>query len=132
LGDAQTVLEKLRKNETVSAEDWQLGDPFMLHYEYAMKTQTEVMQLFGSTFADTVFEMSPGGWQGPIESGYGMHLVYIKGVVAPREPSLEEVLDKVKNDLVSQHRTDSFETFYKSLRDKYNIEITTIQLKNKT
>jgi len=131
-GDAQAVLEKLRKNETVSAEDWQLGDPFMLHYEYAYKTQTEVMQLFGSGFAEAIFEITPGGWQGPVESGYGLHLVYIKDVVAAREPTLEEVLDKVKNDLVSQRRTDSFESFYKSLRDKYNIEITTTQLKNKT
>ena len=131
LGDAQTVLEKLRKNETVSTEDWQLGDSFMLHYEYVHKTQTEVMQLFGSGFADAVFEMTLGSWQGPVQSGYGMHLVYIKGVVPAREPSLEEVREKVKNDLVSQRRTDSFEIFYKSLRDKYNIEITTTLMKNK-
>ena len=131
LGDAQAVLEKLRKNETVSTEDWQLGDSFMLHYEYVHKTQTEVMQLFGSGFADAVFEMTLGGWQGPVQSGYGMHLVYIKGVVPAREPSLEEVREKVKNDLVSQRRTDSFEIFYKSLRDKYNIEITTTLMKNK-
>ena len=131
LGDAQAVLEKLRKNETVSTEDWQLGDSFMLHYEYVHKTQTEVMQLFGSGFANAVFEMTLGGWQGPVQSGYGMHLVYIKGVVPAREPSLEEVREKVKNDLVSQRRTDSFEIFYKSLRDKYNIEITTTLMKNK-
>ena len=131
LGDAQIVLEKLRKNETVSVDDWQLGDPFMLHYEYGLKTQAEVMQLFGSTFSDKVFEMQAGGWQGPVESGYGMHLVYIKEVVASREPSLDEVRDKVKNDLISQRRTDSFDAFYKSLRDKYEIEITTTLLKNK-
>jgi len=131
LGDAQIVLEKLRKNETVSVDDWQLGDPFMLHYEYGLKTQAEVMQLFGSTFSDKVFEMQAGGWQGPVESGYGMHLVYIKEVVASREPSLDEVRDKVKNDLISQRRTDSFDAFYKSLRDKYNIEIKTTSIKDK-
>jgi len=131
LGDAQVVLGKLRKNETVSAEDWELGDPFMLHYEYVHKTQTEVMQLFGSGFADAVFEITPGGWQGPVQSGYGLHLVYIQDVVAAREPALEEVIDKVKNDLVNQRRTDSFETFYKSLRDKYEIEITTTLQKDK-
>jgi hypothetical protein len=132
LGDAQTVLEKLQKNEMVSAEDWQMGDPFMLHYDYGLKTQAEVMQLFGSTFSDTVFEITPGGWQGPVQSGYGIHLVYIKDVVASREPLFDEVRDKVKNDLVSQRRTDSFDAFYKSLRDKYDIEITTTKLKNKT
>jgi peptidyl-prolyl cis-trans isomerase C len=131
LGDAQIVLEKLRKIDALTADDWQLGDPFMLHYDYGLKTQTEVMQLFGSNFSDKVFEMPPGGWQGPIESGYGIHLVYIKDVVAAREPSLDEVRDKVKNDLVSQRRTDSFDAFYKSLRDKYDIEITTTKLKNK-
>ncbi len=130
-GDAQVVLGKLRKNEAVSAEDWQLGDPFMLHYDYVLKSQTEVMQLFGSGFADAVFEITPGGWQGPVQSGYGLHLVYIKDMVGAREPSLEEVREKVKNDLVTQRRTDSFETFYKSLRDKYDIEITTTKLKNK-
>jgi hypothetical protein len=131
LGDAQIVLEKLRKKETVSTEDWQLGDSFMLHYDYALKTQAEVMQLFGSQFAEAVFQLPPDGWQGPIESGYGLHLVYIKDVVAAREPLLDEVRDKVKNDLVSERRTDSFETFYKSLRDKYEIEIKTTLLKDK-
>jgi hypothetical protein len=132
MDDAQTVLGKLRNNNTPTADDWQLGDPFMLHYDYGLKTQSEVMQLFGGEFAETVFRVGPGKWQGPMESGYGFHLVYIKEVVASREPSLDEVRDKVKNDLVSKRRTESFETFYKSLRDKYDIEITTTQLKDKT
>jgi hypothetical protein len=131
MADARVALAKLLNSSGPSSEDWQLGDPFMLHYDYVLKSQTEVMQLFGSDFAEAVFRMQAGSWQRPVQSGYGMHLVFVKDVVAPREPSLDEVRDRVNNDLVTQRRTDSFETFYKSLRDKYDIEITTTKLKNK-
>jgi hypothetical protein len=130
--DAQAALEKLMQNNVPEAEDWQLGDPFMLHYDYVLKSQTEVMQLFGSDFAEAVFKMQAGGWHGPVESGYGIHLVYLKDKVAARKPSLDEVRDRVNNDLVTQRRTDSFETFYKSLRDKYDIQLTTTKLKDRT
>jgi hypothetical protein len=118
-------------SDAPSAEDWQLGDPFMLHYDYVLKSQTEVMQLFGSEFADDIFQMSQGNWQGPVRSGYGMHLVFIREMIAPREPSIDEVRDRVNNDLVTQRRTDSFETFYKSLRDKYDIQVTTSKVKER-
>jgi hypothetical protein len=132
IADARVVLAKLLKSNAPSAEDWQMGDPFMLHYDYVLKSQTEVMQLFGSEFADDIFQIPPGNWQGPVRSGYGMHLVFIRELVAPRKPLLDEVRDRVNNDLVTQRRTESFETFYKSLRDKYEIEITTTKLKNKS
>ena len=40
MDDAQTVLGKLRNNNTPTADDWQLGDPFMLHYDYSFSLRS--------------------------------------------------------------------------------------------
>ena len=46
-----------------------LGDPFMLHSEYAGRNHQEVRELFGPEFADSVFALLRGeSWQGPVES----------------------------------------------------------------
>jgi parvulin-like peptidyl-prolyl isomerase len=46
---------------------------------------------FGPTFAQGLFGLKAGSWQGPIESGYGWHLVWIESIIPQRVPDLEEV-----------------------------------------
>ena len=37
----------------------------------------EVARLFGDKFAATLDGLPPGRWQGPVESAYGVHLVFV-------------------------------------------------------
>lgn len=58
----------------------------------------EIAQDFGTFFADVVGRLEVGSWQGPVESGYGYHLVLpqrrTKGDVRP----FEEVRSQVEED----------------------------------
>jgi hypothetical protein len=121
---ARWVLANFHKNKPSPDDAWQQGDRFMLHYDYPQKTQTEITQLFGKSFADTIFNMVPGGWQGPVVSGYGLHLVHITKREEGRVPDFKEVRPKVYDDFVDQRRRQSYEAYYQNLRDKYKIEIT--------
>ena len=55
----------------------ELGDPFMLQLYYPERTEADISKLFGGGFARSVSELSVGAWQGPVLSGYGVHLVYV-------------------------------------------------------
>ena len=122
--DARLVLASFQESEPSPDDTWQKGDRFMLQYDYPQKSHTEIMQLFGESFADTIFNMATGGWQGPVMSGYGLHLVRIIQRVEGRVPDLSEVRQKVYDDFLDQRRKQSYEAYYQNLRKKYEIEIT--------
>ncbi len=51
---------------------------------------------FGPRFAMAITQVAPGQWTGPLESGFGWHLVYVDTVIPGRVPDFEEVEAEVK------------------------------------
>ncbi len=54
-----------------------LGDSFLLDRTFESTPASEIAKQFGKEFAVKLVASHPGQWQGPIESGYGMHLVLV-------------------------------------------------------
>jgi HupE / UreJ protein/PPIC-type PPIASE domain len=44
------------------------------------RTPDQIAKEFGPPFAKAVFQLRPDAWQGPIESGYGWHLVFVENL----------------------------------------------------
>ena len=116
---ADEVLAKLRADGDPS----QLGDSFMLQRDYLRKSPAEVARHFGSQFAAEVFELEKGEWQGPVQSGYGLHLVLVDSQEEPYLPSLEDVRTLVRDEFMSFRRREVDELFYNRLREGYEITI---------
>ena len=83
--------------------------------------RSEVTSLFGRAFADQLFQQKPGAWAGPLESGYGLHLVRIEAISPGEVPPLEDVRQQVERDWQSQQRREQGEKRYRSLLGKYNV-----------
>jgi hypothetical protein len=116
---ADEVLAQLRAGGDPS----QLGDRFMLQRDYLRKSPAEVARHFGSQFAEEVFELPVGDWQGPVQSGYGLHLVRVEGQEEPYMPPLEEIRQRVRDEFLSFRRREVDELFYNKLREGYEIVI---------
>ncbi len=74
--DAAQLLAQLKQagdKVDVSA----LGDSFLLEHDFTAVPASEIAKQFGEEFAAKLGELPPGQWQGPVESGYGVHLVLI-------------------------------------------------------
>jgi parvulin-like peptidyl-prolyl isomerase len=82
-----------------------------------------VAREFGQAFADQLFTTPPGQWQGPLESGYGVHLVRIQERLAATVPEFEAVRGKVKDDFIARQRQEANENTYQRLREHYKIVI---------
>ena len=63
--------------------------------------------------------MKPGAWAGPIESGYGWHLVAVDSLIPPRIPAFEEVEPEVKTAWLAARKEQAWEEAYKKMREKY-------------
>jgi peptidyl-prolyl cis-trans isomerase C len=120
--DAQNLLNKLTSFNSI-VDFNALGDPFMLGQQYEHVTEQEVSRIFGNTFATKLFALPIGSWQGPVESGYGIHLVQIDTKTTSSQPQLNSVYDKVRAEWFVQQRSQMDEVFYKSLRKRYEIKI---------
>ena len=95
----------------------------MLHSYYKQQSQVEVAREFGHTFADRHFASPSNEWLGPIESGYGLHLVRIEERTEPTLPTFATVRAKVRDDFISHKRREANEAAYRRLRARYAITI---------
>ena len=99
------------------------GDDFMLQNYYPEKDRIEIQKQFGSGFTDSLVELSPGQWYGPVLSGYGVHLVYVVNISEPPAPVFAEVRERVVLDWTADKSEELNEQFYTSLRDQYTVVI---------
>jgi len=100
-----------------------IGDSIMLETELPLGRQADIARLFGQEFADRVVTIEPGRWQGPIESGYGLHLVLVRERVEGRMPLLDEVRPLVERELLGQRRREQLAAMYDELLQKYSVTI---------
>jgi parvulin-like peptidyl-prolyl isomerase len=122
--DAAAALPTLRSLEgAAAAAPPRVGDPFMLHSDYAGRTQQEVRELFGPEFADALFALDGAGWQGPVRSSYGEHLVQVVSRAEERMPPFEEVREAVARDFRAERREQANVEAYREMRDRYDVVV---------
>jgi hypothetical protein len=121
-GDALRVLEQLRAGGA-KVDPAAQGDPLPLPAEADGLSAGEVSRLFGGDFAARLQELEPGRWEGPIESAYGLHLIFVRERVPGRVPALSEVRDAVTREWRAQRRGEAREEFYRGLRARYEVEV---------
>jgi peptidyl-prolyl cis-trans isomerase C len=119
--DAAAVLEKLAGKPEDSKLASSLADPFMFQDYYGDRASGELAKEFGPTFAQGLFQLKPGSWQGPIESGYGWHLVWIESITPGRIPDFEEVEPDVKTAWLGDQKEQAWRKAYAAMRAKYTV-----------
>jgi len=123
LDDAEKIKAALiAKGENIDDAS-ELGDDLMLQNYYPENNQAEIQKRFGSGFAESLVELTPGQWHGPVLSGYGVHLVYLHSIVEPPAIVFEDVRQRVTLDWETEKGIELNEQFYKRLREQYTIVI---------
>jgi hypothetical protein len=120
--DAQQLLAKLNKRGA-RADLSTLGDPFLLEQNTDNVSSGDVARDYGEQFAAALATLPTGTWQGPIESGLGVHLVCIGKRTEGRLPKLDEVRAAVRREWANNYRIEANEKFYEGLLKRYSISI---------
>jgi len=119
--DAARALAKIAGKPMDAPEATALADPFMFQDYYGDRMPEDIGKLFGPVFASALFAVAPGAWAGPIESGYGWHIVWVDAMTPPRVPAFEEVGRDVKTAWLEDRRADMREKTYAVMRARYEI-----------
>ena len=100
----------------------QLGDLFSLEYDYTGQNKLDIVQLFGNKpILDSLFESPLNQWIGPVESGYGWHLLRISERTTPRVIPFENITDLVKERYMAEMKNNLNKTAYEKLKKKFLI-----------
>ena len=118
--DAVHLLARLR-GAGAKVDVTTLGDPLPLPNHFESTPERRVTKLFGRDFTAQLLSLKPGAWQGPVTSGYGLHLVFIRERTKPKTPALAEVRDEVMREWREARRRATNEEFYQKLRERYTV-----------
>ncbi len=118
-GDAEQMLARLR-----AAPDSEVaGDPFLLEHSFPRTPTEEISRTFGEAFARGLMAVPVGEWRGPVESGYGLHLVRVRERVPGRKPELEEVRDAVVREWSTARQAELRARWYENLQRRYTVVV---------
>jgi len=106
-----------------SPEVASVADPFVYKAYYGDTTPDQMAKEFGPDFSAALFKLKAGAWQGPIQSGYGWHLVWVDSVEPGRVPAFEEVEPAVKSAWLDDRYREVKRTSLEEMRSRYVVVI---------
>ncbi len=114
---SQQALKALQDNSKVKS------DPFYLGKTFANEPLRNINTNFGESFSKELMTADLVVWNGPFESTYGHHIVYINSVNPGYIPEIEEVLRQVEVDFLQIKREQAVKGFLNNIRSEYTIFI---------
>ncbi len=99
------------------------GDTTLLPPAMEAVSATEAQRVFGDAFAQSLKSLPVGGWHGPIESSFGLHLVELILQDPARPATLVQARAEVERDFVHARSNQANAAFYDKLRAKYAVRI---------
>ena len=122
--DARQLIDQLNRPGQSDQAALETGDGLrMLDPRYDDLAQSEVARLFGTDFARALFEQPVGPWVGPIDSGYGSHLVQLESMTPGGVAAMEDVRPLLEREWANAKRKAVGEAMYAELLAKYQVTV---------
>lgn len=118
--DATASLAALSANLAADSIE---GDGLLFGDSFADTDELALSGMFGADFAREVFALEPGGWRGPVKSGYGFHLVLVTQRTATAAKPFETVRDVVVSEWRASKQVELSRDYLVELRKKYNAKL---------
>lgn len=99
------------------------GDRLLLGDTFADQDEPALTNLFGAAFAQAVLALPAGRWSGPIESGYGLHLVKVTAVSSPQARPFAEVRERLAEEWRRERQETAQAQLLQGLMRKYQVVV---------
>ncbi len=99
------------------------GDQTLLPKSIQQQSDFQIERRFGKAFTAKLGYLKLGEWQGPIQSGLGLHYLLITEKTPSALQPLATVKSTVLQDMQYQNRLELVKTFEEKLQEKYTVTI---------
>ena len=125
---ALQVLLQLKQTSLQRAPE--KGDRFPLQYDYTQQSKLDIQQNFGDQpMTEELFKASLNTWLGPVQSGYGWHLVFISKRETVAAIPYDAVKEEVKSKWIASAKAALNKNAFDKLQQKYMINRAYLQTK---
>ena len=117
---------KVRVAETLSAlraGNDAVGDSGLLPVDFEAIPARSVDRTFGLGFSASLDALPTGDWQGPIESGLGLHVIRLRAHVPGTLPDLADIRPIVEREWANENRLETRRQINEQLLNDYVIVI---------
>ena len=118
--DEQWFADQLERVRSGAKE---VGDPSLIADSFTDANRRAVDGTFGTGFSASLDGLTLSQWQGPIQSGLGLHLVRLDQRRAERLPKLDEIRPHVQREWSNEQRSANREAMNKELLKGYEVVI---------
>lgn len=118
--EAKKALKNIREGRV---NPTQLGKTLSLPARYTGISANRLNTELGGNFADGLRDLPGQQWAGPVESGFGWHLVKIEEFQEPALPAFKQIRGALERDYAYEKEQESQERIYQQLRLGYDIEL---------
>ncbi len=125
---ALAVLKQLQQTHLQRAPE--KGDRFALQYDYTDQAMVDVQQNFGNKqLLDELFKAPVNTWAGPVQSGYGWHLIFISKRDNTAALPFATIKEEVKTACIEAAKAAENKKTFDRLSKKYSINRAYLQTK---
>lgn len=121
--DAEAALPRLAGQAIDTAAAGTVGDAFMFQSFYGDRSLEVVAKEFAPRFAQGLLGVPVGRWAGPVQSGYGWHLVYVDALTPQRVPDFEEIEPQIKAAWTEDQREKTRARLFEQMRARYEVVV---------
>ncbi|MDA1073373.1 MAG: peptidylprolyl isomerase [Proteobacteria bacterium] len=115
------ALTALRTDSEADPAQW--GERTLLPAQVALSAPNAIDGVFGTGFFDELENQPVNQWSGPVESGYGLHLVRVLEREPGRLRPLVEVREVLEREWKAEKAQEMREEIYFRLSEGYDIEL---------
>jgi hypothetical protein len=119
--DAAELLQLL--NGENDADPSMLGDSTLLPFDQPLAGKSRIAADLGTGFADALAMAPQGVWSGPVESAYGLHLVFVTERMQGQSPALAQVRESVLREWTNAQRNAVLEERYREYLSQYSVAV---------
>jgi len=120
----KVVLTKARTDLANGADITTIGDRTLLPQRERHATTERISRDYGEDFAQALTSLPVGTWQGPVHSGYGLHLVRVTERIPGRPARLSEARAAVERDWEHDRRMKAADDYYQKALKNYQVVVT--------
>jgi parvulin-like peptidyl-prolyl isomerase len=117
--DALTALNQISAGQ--AATDF--GETSMLSSNYAYRSVLDLNASLGSGFAEQLQELETGSWQGPVTSGFGLHLIFLTNIHPEEVTPFSAITEQVLQDYAQYQQENARLLYLENLLQEYDIVV---------
>jgi hypothetical protein len=120
---AAELLAGLREQDPRPEALAELGNMLMLPNVAKDISEEQLARTYGTVFRDNVMSLAVGRWEGPVESGYGLHLVKVTRREESQIPEWTEVRDRIAMDMQYEGSKAAEDQFYAEILPRHQVVV---------